>query len=279
MVKQSRHALKNSKRIVIKVGTSSLAHNTGRMNLVKMDRLSMMISELINRGHEVILVSSGSIAAGLSKLNMKERPHVMGIKQALAAVGQCELMNIYSKLFSAYNQIVAQILLTKYDVEDEVKRKNIENTFENLLEQHILPIVNENDTVSVDEIHSMDHFGDNDTLSAVVAQLVHADLLIILSDINGFYNANPKECPDCELIDTVTEITDEIRHYAGGEGTKFGTGGMVTKLNAADIATNNGIHMVLANGEDPFVVFNILSGVRVGTMFVGKNKKTLNNGK
>lgn len=265
--------MKNSKRIVIKVGTSSLAHNTGRMNLVKMDRLSMMISELINRGHELILVSSGSIAAGLSKLNMKERPHVMGIKQALAAVGQCELMNIYSKLFSAYNQIVAQILLTKYDVEDEVKRKNIENTFENLLEQHILPIVNENDTVSVDEIHSMDHFGDNDTLSAVVAQLVHADLLIILSDINGFYNANPKECPDCELIDTVTEITDEIRHYAGGEGTKLGTGGMVTKLNAADIATNNGIHMVLANGEDPFVVFNILSGVRVGTMFVGKNKK------
>lgn len=271
MPEQFRSVLKDAKRIVIKVGTSSLTHSTGRMNLLRMDRLSMMISELINQGKEIILVSSGAIGVGMGKLNMKKRPHVMGIKQALAAVGQCELMNIYSKLFSGYNQIVAQILLTKNDVDDEIKRENIENTFENLLEQHILPIVNENDTVCTDEITSMEHFGDNDTLSAVVAQLVRADLLVILSDIDGFYDGDPKVCKHCKLIDTITEITDEVRHYAGGEGTRFGTGGMVTKLNAADIVTNSGIHMVLANGEDPLIMFNILQGVKVGTLFVRKN--------
>ena len=270
MSTQKRQDLKNAKRIVIKVGTSTLTHDTGRMNLVRMDRLALMISELINQGYEVVLVSSGAIGVGMGKLNLKVRPQGMGIKQALAAIGQCELMNIYSKLFSSYNQIVAQILLTKNDVHDDLKRINIENAFENLLEHHILPIVNENDTVSTDEIRAMDHFGDNDTLSAVVAQLVHADLLIILSDIDGFYNANPKEHPDCEMIDIVTELTDEIRHYAGGEGTQRGTGGMVTKLNAADIATKSGIDMVLASGEDPLIVFNILSGVKVGTLFVGK---------
>lgn len=270
MAEQSRSVLKKARRIVIKVGTSTLTHQTGRMNLVRMDRLSMMISELINQGYEVVLVSSGAIGVGMGKLSLKERPHVMGAKQALAAIGQCELMNIYSKLFSAYNQIVAQVLLTKNDVDDDMKKKNIENTFENLLERHILPIVNENDTVCTDEITSMDHFGDNDTLSAVVAQLAHADLLVILSDIDGFYNGDPKEHSDCQLIDTVTEITDEIRHYAGGGGSRLGTGGMVTKLTAADIATTSGIHMVLANGEDPFVLFNILGGAKVGTFFVGK---------
>lgn len=268
----NRSVLKNVKRIVIKVGTSTLTHETGRMNLLRMDRLSMMISELINQGHEVVLVSSGAIGVGMGKLNLKERPRMMGIKQALAAIGQCELMNIYSKMFSAYNQIVAQILLTKIDIDDELKRKNIVNTFDHLLEQRVLPVVNENDTVSTDEVTALDHFGDNDTLSAVVAQLIHADLLIIMTDTDGFYNGNPKERMDCELIDTVTELTEELRHYAGGEGSNLGTGGMITKLNAADIATNSGIHMVLANGEDPCIVFNILSGDKVGTLFVGKKQ-------
>jgi glutamate 5-kinase len=272
MSDQARLVLKNVKRIVIKVGTSTLTHQTGRMNLVRIDRLAMAISELINQGYEVTLVSSGAIGVGMGKLNLKERPHIMGFKQALAAIGQCELMNIYSKMFSTYNQFVAQILLTKNDVDDEVKRKNIENTFEHLMKQHILAIVNENDTVSTDEVTALDHFGDNDTLSAVVSQLVHADLLVILTDRDGFYNGNPKEDNNCSLIDTVAELTDEIRQYAGGEGSKLGTGGMVTKLNAADIATSSGIHMVLANGEDPFVLFKILTGAKVGTLFIGKNK-------
>lgn len=266
----NRNSLKNAKRIVIKVGTSTLTHETGRMNFVRVDRLAMVISELINQGREVILVSSGAIGVGMSKLNLTERPQAFGYKQALAAVGQCELMNIYSKMFSAYNQIVAQILLTKNDVDDEHKRKNIDNTFEHLLKRRILPIINENDTVSIDEIKSLEHFGDNDTLSAVVAKLVYADLLIILSDIDGFFNANPRECPECELIDTVTEITDEIRNYAGSNGTTLGTGGMVTKLNAADMVTKSGINMVLANGNDPMVIFKILDGQNVGTLFTGK---------
>lgn len=270
MFQQYRSDLKKANRIVIKVGTSTLTHDTGRMNFVCMDRLAMMISELINRGREVILVSSGAIGVGMGKLNLTERPNIMGAKQALAAVGQCELMNIYSRMFSAYNQTVAQILLTKNDVDDEIKRKNIDNTFEHLLGRHILPIVNENDTVSIDEIKTMDHFGDNDTLSAVVAKLVYADLLVILSDIDGFYNANPKEYAGCKLIDIVTEITDEIRNYADGNGSKHGTGGMVTKLNAAEIATKAGIHMVLANGNDPMIVFKILDGLDIGTLFVGK---------
>lgn len=272
MSELKRLCLQNSKRIVIKVGTSTLTHETGRMNLLRMDRLSMAIAELMNRGHEVVLVSSGAIGVGMGKLSMKERPRVMGMKQALAAIGQCELMNIYSKMFSSYNQIVAQVLLTKNDVEDDIKRKNIENTFEHLLEKHVLPIVNENDTVSTDEISSMEHFGDNDTLSAVVAKLVHADLLIILSDIDGFYNADPRENKECSLIDTVTEINDYIWNCAGGEGSKLGTGGMVTKLNAADIVTNSGIHMVLANGSNPFIIFDIVRGENVGTLFVAKEK-------
>jgi len=265
--------LKNTKRIVIKVGTSTLTHETGRINLLRMDRLSMAISELINQGYEVILVSSGAIGVGMGKLNMKERPKVMGMKQALAAIGQCELMNIYSKMFSAYNQIVAQVLLTKNDVDDEIKRKNIENTFEHLLEKHVLPIVNENDTVSTDEISSMEHFGDNDTLSAVVARLVNADLLIILSDINGFYDSDPRENKNSKLIETVTEIDEYVMKCAGGEGTKLGTGGMVTKLNAANMVINAGIHMVLANGSDPFIIFDILRGENVGTFFVAKSSK------
>ncbi len=269
-----REKLKNAKRIVIKVGSSTLTHDNGRLYLPRVDRLSMTIAELINDGLEVICVSSGAISAGMGKLNLKERPHVMGIKQALAAIGQCELMNLYSKMFSTYNQIVAQILLTKNDVDDPVRLKNIENTFEHLLNQRVLPIVNENDTVSTDEISSLEQFGDNDTLSAVVAILVKADLLIILSDIDGFYNGNPKECSDSILIDTVTEITDKERLFAGGQGSVMGTGGMVTKLNAADMVTKSGIHMVLANGKDPLVILDILKGENIGTLFVGKEKNS-----
>jgi len=269
-----REKLKNAKRIVIKVGSSTLTHDSGRLYLPRIDRLSMTISELINDGLEVILVSSGAISAGMGKLNLRERPRIMGIKQALAAIGQCELMNLYSKMFSTYNQIVAQVLLTKHDVDDPVKYKNIENTFEHLLNQRVLPIVNENDTVSTDEISSMEQFGDNDTLSAMVSLLVKADLLIILSDIDGFYNGNPKECSDYVLIDTVTEITDKEREFAGGQGSSMGTGGMVTKLNAAEMVTNSGIHMVLANGADPLIMLDILKGVNIGTLFVGKEKSS-----
>jgi len=260
-------------RVVVKVGTSTLAYPSGGINFREMDALTRVLADMMNMGLQVVLVTSGAIGVGMGKLNLKERPKIMGFKQALAAIGQCELMNIYSKMFSTYNQFVAQILLTKNDVHDEIKRKNIENTFEHLMKQHILAIVNENDTVSTDEVTALDHFGDNDTLSAVVAQLVHADLLIILTDQDGFYDGNPKERDDCRLIDTVTELTDEIRNYAGGEGTKLGTGGMKTKLNAADIATNSGIHMVLANGEDPFIIFPVLAGEKVGTLFVKKDKK------
>jgi glutamate 5-kinase len=279
MSKDYREKLKNARRIVIKVGSSTLAHDSGRLYFPRIDRLSMTISELINDGLEVILVSSGAISAGMGKLNLSERPRIMGIKQALAAIGQCELMNLYSKMFSTYNQIVAQILLTKHDVDDPVKLKNIENTFEHLLNQRVLPIVNENDTVSTDEISSMEQFGDNDTLSAIVALLVKADLLIILSDIDGFYNGNPKECSDYVLIDTVTEITDKERVFAGGQGTAMGTGGMVTKLNAAEMVTKSGIHMVLANGADPLIILDILKGANIGTLFVGKEKISRNTDK
>lgn len=268
---QWRTELVNAQRIVVKVGTSLLTHENGKMNLTRMDRLALAISELMNENREVILVSSGSIGVGMGKFNLRRRPLAMGMKQALAAVGQCELMNIYSRLFSTYNHIVAQILLTKTDVNDDIKRQNVMNTFKSLLDFGVLPIVNENDTVSVDEIKSLTMFGDNDTLSAVVAKLVNADLLIILSDIDGLYDANPKENKDGKLISVVEKIDDTIKNYAGGSGTKRGTGGMVTKLQAAEIATSAGTNMVIANGTDPMILLDILKGEEIGTLFLRKN--------
>lgn len=268
MQNEYRQRLTESKRIVVKVGTSTLTHDNGKMNLERMDRLALAITELMNQEREVILVTSGAIGVGMGKFNLRKRPSEMGMKQMLAAVGQCELMNIYSRLFATYNQPVGQILLTKTDVVDPLKKKNVMNTFTNLMAFGVLPIVNENDTVSVDEIKSLQMLGDNDTLSAVVAELTEADLLIILSDIDGFYDGHPKENADTHLIPLVTRITPEIRAMAGGTGTARGTGGMETKLNAAEIATQAGCAMVLANGADPMLLLEILKGETVGTLFV-----------
>lgn len=267
---EARLNLRDAKRIVVKVGTSTLTHENGKMNLVRMERLSLAISELMNENREVILVSSGAIGVGMGKFNLRRRPLGMGMKQALAAVGQCELMNIYSRLFATYNHTVAQILLTKTDVNDEMKRKNVMNTFKSLLDFGVLPIVNENDSVSVDEIKSLTMFGDNDTLSAVVSKLVSADLLIILSDIDGLYDSNPRENKESKLISIVESMDSNIRKCAGGTGTNRGTGGMVTKLDAAEIATNAGVNMVIANGNDPLTILDVLKGEDIGTLFLKK---------
>jgi len=268
-----RLRLKDSKRIVVKVGTSTLTHENGKMNFTRMDRLAMTLSELMNEEKEVILVSSGAIGVGMGKFNLKKRPEGMGMKQALAAIGQCELMNIYSRLFATYNQMVAQMLLTKPDINDEIRRENVLNTFNHLLDLGAIPIVNENDTVSVDEIKSLMMFGDNDTLSAVVTRLVEADLLIILSDIDGLYDSNPRENKESHLISVVETIDEIIRNCAGEAGSRRGTGGMVTKLDAAEIVTNAGADMIIANGSDPAIIQRILNGEEVGTLFVRKPRK------
>ena len=265
-----RKELAKARRIVVKVGSSTLTHQNGRTNLERMDRLALALSELMNRKIELVLVTSGAIAVGMGKFNMDKRPAGMGMKQALAAVGQCELMNLYSRLFSTYSQSVAQILLTKTDLDDDLKKRNVLNTFTSLFEFGVLPIVNENDTVSVEEIKSLNLFGDNDTLSAVVAKLIGADLLIILSDIDGFHDVNPRENPDSQLISIVRAITPAMRAGAGGTGTARGTGGMETKLNAAELATGAGCNMVLAHGENPMHILSILEGKPVGTLFVRK---------
>jgi glutamate 5-kinase len=265
-----REALAKAQRIVVKVGSSTLTHENGRTNLERMDRLALALSELMNRKKEVVLVTSGAIAVGMGKFNMEKRPAGMGMKQALAAVGQCELMNLYSRLLSTYSQSVAQILLTKTDLDDDLKKKNVLNTFTSLFEFKVLPIVNENDTVSVEEIKSLKMFGDNDTLSAVVAKLIGADLLIILSDVDGFHDVNPRENPDSRLISLVREITPALRAGAGGTGTARGTGGMETKLDAAEMVTGAGCDMVLAHGGNPMDILSILDGKPVGTLFVRK---------
>lgn len=273
LVDTERSTLSAAKRIVVKVGSSTLTHDNGFTHLARMDRLALALAELMNNGKEVVLVTSGAIAVGMGKFQMERRPSGMGMKQALAAVGQCELMNLYSRLLSAYNRTVAQILLTKTDLEDDTRSRNVLNTFSSLFQYGVLPIVNENDTVSVEEIKSLTMFGDNDTLSAVVAKLIGADLLILLSDVDGFYDANPHEKPDSRLISTVRGVTDEMRACAGGSGSARGTGGMLTKLNAADIANGAGCNMILANGENPLRILEILEGVPVGTLFVRNERK------
>ena len=266
--KTERSRLHQANRIVIKVGSSTLTHENGRTNLERLDRLAMVISELMNQKKHIVLVSSGAIAVGMGKYNLLERPAGMGKKQALAAVGQCELMNLYSRLFSVYNQHVAQVLLTKTDLDDEMHKKNVLNTFTSLFDFGALPIVNENDTVSVEEIKSLMMFGDNDTLSAIVAKLIGADLLIILSDVDGLYNVNPRTNVDHQKITYVEHITDEMRAGAGGAGSQRGTGGMETKLNAAAVAVEAGCDMILASGENPLNILSVLKGNDVGTLFV-----------
>ena len=252
-------------RIVVKVGTSTLAHPTGHMNIRRVEALCKVLSDVKNAGHEVILVSSGAIGMGVGKLSLKERPADIPTKQAAAAVGQCELMYTYDRLFSEYNHTVAQLLVTGSDVEDAGRRGHFHNTLYRLLELGALPVINENDTIATDEIV----IGDNDTLSAIVAATVSADLLVLLSDIDGLYTADPRSGEDARLIPVVEAITPGIEALAGGNGSSLGTGGMVTKLRAARIAGEAGIDMVIANGARPELLYDIIDGKQVGTRFIG----------
>ena len=254
-------------RIVVKVGTSTLAYPTGRLNIQRMERLCKTLSDLKNAGHEIILVSSGAIAMGFGKLNLSERPKDMPGKQASAAVGQCELMYVYDKLFTEYNHTVAQLLITAPDIADGGSRKaNFHNTMDRLLELGALPVINENDTISTEEIA----VGDNDTLSAIVAATVSADLLVLLSDIDGLYDGDPRKNPDAKLIPTVETVDERIIALGGGSGSSLGTGGMATKLLAAQIAVGAGCEMVIANGEKPELLYDIVAGKPIGTRFLVK---------
>ena len=255
-------------RIVVKVGTSTLAHATGQLNIRHVQTLVRVLSDLKNAGHQLILVSSGAIGMGVGKLLLPGRPSDMATKQAAAAVGQCELMYTYDKLFGEYNHTVAQLLVTGEDIQDEKRHKNFETTLNRLLELGALPIINENDTVATQEIE----IGDNDTLGAVVAVSVGADLLVLLTDINGLYTADPHTHPDAELIPRVEVLTPEILALAGGAGTKLGTGGMATKLRAAQLAGDAGVEMVIANGANPEVLYDIVDGKPVGTRFAARKE-------
>ena len=266
-----RKNIKNHKRIVVKVGTSTLTYSNGNINLSRIEKLTRVLSDLMNSGKEVVLVTSGAVGVGVNKLKLKERPKTIKEKQAAAAVGQSELMHIYGKFFGEYSHIVGQVLLTRDVVEDEHIRENVVNTFETLIENKVIPIVNENDTVAIDEIENIVRFGDNDNLSAIVAGLVSADLLIILSDIDGFYDSNPRENSEAVLLKEVHEITPELEACAGGAGTNLGTGGMVTKLTAAKRVNKKGIHMILANGDNPSILLEIIEGKEIGTLFIKNN--------
>ncbi|MBQ3691704.1 MAG: glutamate 5-kinase [Clostridia bacterium] len=258
--------IKEAKRIVVKVGTSTLTYENGRLNLRRIEQLVKVICDLTNSGKEIVLVSSGAIGVGVGKLGLKNRPSRNREKQAVAAVGQCELMFIYDKLFGEYNHNVAQVLLTKFAVDTEHKKQNVINTMETLLEMGIIPIVNENDTCAIDELDG-DKIGDNDRLSAIVAEIVNADLLVMLTDIDGLYNKNPKNNPDAEKIEVVEEITDEIRTMASGSGSNRGTGGMITKIIAAEYATSYGIECCIMNGETPKRLYDLFDGKKIGTVF------------
>ncbi len=256
--------INDKKRIVIKVGTSTLTHRTGRLNIRHVEKLVKVISDLQNSGKQITLVSSGAIGLGMSKLGLQTRPTETPLKQACAAVGQCELMYMYDKLFGEYNLTVAQILLTKY-VLDTVRKSNVENTFEQLFQRNVIPVVNENDTIAIDELNL--EVGENDTLAAHVAVMSKADMLIILSDIDGFYDSNPNINPDAKLIPVVNEINDDIRALAGDAVSGLGTGGMITKLNAAEMAMGAGIDMAILNGKNPFILYNFFDGKELGTVF------------
>lgn len=252
-------------RLVIKVGTSTLAHESGKLNIRRVESLCKVISDLKNAGNEIVLVSSGAIGMGVGKLNLAARPDDMPTKQAAAAVGQCELMYTYDRLFSEYNHTVAQILITGGDIENEARRAHFINTMERLLQLGALPVINENDTVATAEIA----VGDNDTLAAIVAVNIKADLLVLLTDIDGLYSADPKTDKTARFIPVVDEIDDEIRALAGGAGSALGTGGMATKINAAEMCMGGGTDMVIANSSDPNILYNILEGEGRFTYFKG----------
>lgn len=258
-------------RIVVKVGTSTLTNDKGQNNLHAFDRIACVLSDIQNMGYEVILVSSGAIAIGANKLKLKTSLDTMPLKQASAAVGQCSIMHLYDKFFAEYDKTVAQILLNAEDIEIEEKKENIINTFDALLKMGIIPIVNENDSVSYTEIQSKDRlFGDNDMLSAVVAVLCHAHKLIILSDIDGFYDKDPRLHTNAKKIDRIEKINETVQALAGGAGSRRGTGGMKTKLQSAALATAQGIDTIITNGNRPCALYEILKGEPVGTLFVGQ---------
>lgn len=258
--------IKNCKRIVVKIGTSTLTYPNGSLNLRRIEVLVQTIADFKNAGHEVVVVSSGAVGAGYAKLALSEYPKTLEEKQACAAVGQSQLMKIYENFFANYSHTVAQILMTKDVVDDPHRLSLVKNTFNTLLKMNCIPIVNENDSVSCDGIR----FGGNDTLSAYVAIACDADIIINLSDIDGLYNDDPRKNPNATLISRVEEITDEVVSYAGGAGSERGTGGMLTKINAAKIATENGIPMIILNGENPRILYDILDGKHVGTYFAKK---------
>ena len=260
--------ISNAKRLVVKVGTSTLTYETGKINIRRMVKLCSVLADLHNSGREIVLVTSGAIGVGVGKLGLKERPKDIPGRQAAATVGQCELMFMYDKYFGENGVKTGQLLITKSDIENDKRRTTLENTFLKLFEYEAVPIVNENDSVATEEIV----YGDNDSLSAIVAKLVHADALIILSDIDGLYDDNPHENPDASLIPVVREINDDILALCGGAGTDRGTGGMVTKIHAAKIAGNEGIPTVIMNGSDPADIYKLIDGHSVGTVFTVNSK-------
>lgn len=269
-----RELLKDKKRIVVKVGSSSLIHReTGRLDLRKMEVLVRELSDLHNQGKNVVLVTSGAVAVGSAVLGLKERPKELKVKQACSAVGQARLMMIYQKLFAEYNQTAAQILMTKNTMVNNLNRMHARNTFEELLNLDTIPVVNENDSISSYELELLDKFGDNDTLSAVIAALIGADLLILLSDIDGLFTDDPNTNPNAKFIDTVETLDDKLLSMGKGSVSSVGTGGMATKLTAAEIATAAGADMVIANGADFHVIHKILEGRRHGTLFVHNKKE------
>ena len=267
--KSCREALKKAKRIVVKVGTSTITYANGKRNFSQIDRLARELSDLQNQGKEMILVSSGAVAVGVDRLGLPAKPSTIPGKQACAAVGQGVLMHTYEKLFADYGQIVAQVLITRTEAIDRHRYTNCRNTFMTLLQQGVIPIVNENDVVALDELK----IGDNDNMSALVAGIVDADLVIILSDIDGLYTANPATHPEATLVHTVPEITPEIEASAGGVGSSRGTGGMATKIQAAKAATNSGIQLVIASGTEKNAIPRILQGEEIGTLFVSRENR------
>ncbi len=266
MENSTKESLVNKNRIVVKIGTSTLTHSTGMMNIKRTETMIKVLSDLKNSGKEIVVVSSGAIGVGCGKLGLKEKPHDIPTKQAIAAIGQCELMYFYDEQFSKYNHTVAQVLMTKDIITDDLRRENCNNTLTKLLSMGVIPIINENDTVSTEEIE----FGDNDTLSAIVATLVNADLLVILSDIDGLYDKNPHKYDDAKLISVVDKVDGDVISLAEGAGSKLGTGGMITKLYAAKIVNDNSIDMVITNGNRPENLYSLFAGEEIGTLFKGE---------
>lgn len=266
------NTFKQAKRVVIKLGTSTLTYATGNVNIRRISGLVRVLADLANEGRQMILVSSGALSVGCGKLGLRHRPKDTPTRQAASAVGQCELMYLYDNLFSEYNHNIAQVLLTKDITDDKLRRQNVVNTFERLLEMGTIPIVNENDTVAVDELEG-ENFGDNDYLSALVAELCGADVLVLVSDIAGLHVENPRQNPRAELIPIVEEIDDKIIAMASGVGSSRGTGGMATKIQAAQLATGAGIDMAIISGEQPELLYDLFDGKPTGTHFVARRRK------